>query len=86
MKKNFNDSDAIILNWYYLYSNKIISVVHCEEKIDQLRLRVIDKVNEIISVPLNVKLLKNGSNIKSKFIFEIIDIYNHSLTLCKFLL
>ena len=48
VKNFFNDSDDIILNWYYLYSNKIISVVHSEEKIDQLRLRVIDRVNEII--------------------------------------
>ena len=49
IRENYKDSQRISLNWYYLRENKIITVEHTEQKISQLKNKILYLIEKIKS-------------------------------------
>ena len=49
IRENYKDSQTISLNWYYLRENKIITVEHTEDKISQLKNKILYLIEKMKS-------------------------------------
>ena len=47
IRENYKDYQTISLNWYYLRENKIITVEHTEQKISQLKNKILYLIEKI---------------------------------------